>query len=119
MPGEVTMEKIQNNLLSFESISSTTYEKFLKIANIEQNRDLLIKHHENHLTRVYPKGWNVNSGNFNPINCWKVGAQIAALNIQTLGLYHRLNRAMFRLNGGSGFVQKPNSLHVSYHNRVI
>ena len=88
-------------------MSSTTHEKMLKLSEKFENKDELIEYHETILSRIYPKGINVFSGNFSPIPHWKIGAQIAALNLQTTGPYLRINSAMFRQNGNSGYVLKP------------
>ncbi|KAF5675998.1 1-phosphatidylinositol-4,5-bisphosphate phosphodiesterase 1 [Fusarium circinatum] len=57
-----------------------------------------------HLVRVYPDPNRVDSSNFNPLQCWKHGVQMAALNFQTNGFYMSLNEAMFR--GSSGYLLK-------------
>ena len=101
------MAKVRGRQMKYSSMSSTTYENMLKLSNNLENKDDLVKYHETVLSRVYPKGMNVFSGNFNPIPNWKVGVQMAALNVQTPGQYLRLNSAMFQLNGKSGYVLKP------------
>lgn len=45
----------------------------------------VIKHCQNHLVRVYPKGLRVNSTNYEPHEFWAAGAQVVALNWQTTG----------------------------------
>lgn len=35
-----------------------------------------------HLMRVYPAGWRITSGNYNPMTAWIRGASFAALNWQ-------------------------------------
>ncbi|KAF4493252.1 1-phosphatidylinositol-4,5-bisphosphate phosphodiesterase 1 [Fusarium agapanthi] len=57
-----------------------------------------------HLVRVYPDPNRVDSSNFNPVQCWKHGVQMAALNFQTNDFYMSLNEAMFR--GSSGYLLK-------------
>ena len=88
-------------------MSSTTHEKMLKLSEKFENKDELIEYHETILSRIYPKGINIFSGNFNPVPHWKTGVQIAALNLQTTGPKLRINSAMFRQNGNSGYVVKP------------
>ncbi|KAF4441154.1 1-phosphatidylinositol-45-bisphosphate phosphodiesterase 1 [Fusarium acutatum] len=57
-----------------------------------------------HLVRVYPDPNRVDSSNFDPLQCWRHGVQMAALNCQTDDLYMSLNQAMF--HGSSGYVLK-------------
>ena len=106
-PGGISMTKVRNNEMKYNNMSSSTYENMLKLSNNVENKDDLIKYHEKVLSRIYPKGRNIFSGNFNPIPNWKTGAQMAALNVQTAGPYLRLNSAMFQQNGNSGYVLKP------------
>lgn len=62
------------------------------------------------LCRVYPAGTRVNSDNMDPLPCWRMGAQMVSLNYQTNDLPAQLNRALFALNGGLGYVLKPPEL---------
>ncbi|KAF4341648.1 1-phosphatidylinositol-4 5-bisphosphate phosphodiesterase 1 [Fusarium beomiforme] len=57
-----------------------------------------------HLIRVYPDPNRVDSSNFDPLQCWRYGVQMAALNCQTDDLYIGLNEAMFHAT--SGYVLK-------------
>ncbi|RBR10173.1 uncharacterized protein FIESC28_09559 [Fusarium coffeatum] len=57
-----------------------------------------------HMVRVYPDPSRVNSSNFNPLECWKHGVQMAALNYQTDDFQMMLNDAMFA--GSLGYVLK-------------
>ena len=62
------------------------------------------------LLRVYPSGWaRVNSENALPSAFWRLGVQLVALNMQTEGPELNLNRAMFRRNGGSGYVLRADA----------
>lgn len=65
-------------------------------------------HNSKHLMRVFPKGTRISSNNLNPVICWGVGAQIAALNWQTFGASMQLNEALFA--GTDGYVLKPAAL---------
>lgn len=65
-------------------------------------------HNSEHLMRVFPKGTRISSDNLNPVICWGVGAQIAALNWQTFGASMQLNEALFA--GTDGYVLKPDAL---------
>ncbi|KAM0389436.1 hypothetical protein ACHAQC_008746 [Fusarium culmorum] len=57
-----------------------------------------------HMVRVYPDPNRVDSSNFDPIQCWQHGVQMAALNYQTHDFNMRLNDAMF--TGSLGYVLK-------------
>ncbi|KAF5642478.1 1-phosphatidylinositol-4 5-bisphosphate phosphodiesterase 1 [Fusarium tjaetaba] len=57
-----------------------------------------------HLVRVYPDPNRVDSSNFDPLQCWRHGVQMAALNCQTDDFYMSLNQAMF--HGSLGYVLK-------------
>jgi len=62
------------------------------------------------LTRVYPAGTRVASSNMDPLPCWRLGAQMVALNYQTNDTPVQLNRALFALDSGYGYVLKPPEL---------
>ena len=91
---EITKSSIQSKQMTYQRMSSTTDRQMLKEFD-KFDKDELIKYHEKVLSRIYPKLSNINSGNFNPIPHWNIGAQIAALNIQTPDRYLRINNAMF------------------------
>lgn len=63
-----------------------------------------IKHNFTHLSRVYPKGVRLGSSNFDPRPFWAAGAQMVAINYQTLDEGSLLNHALFH---SSGYVLKP------------
>eukprot|EP00965_Chrysotila_dentata_P007121 232270-Pleurochrysis_carterae.AAC.1 len=62
------------------------------------------------LVRVYPRGLRTKSDNYDPLPCWASGVQLTALNLQTNDLATQLHYALFELNGGSGFVEKPEEM---------
>jgi phosphatidylinositol phospholipase C delta len=64
------------------SLSETTANKVLK-----QNMLDLIKHNKTHVVRIYPKGWRLNSTNYEPHRYWAAGAQLVAMNWQTFGIF--------------------------------
>ncbi len=69
----------------------------------------IAKHNARHLMRVFPKGTRISSQNLSPIPFWAVGAQICALNWQTVfGAGMQLNDALFA--GSAGYVLKPAAL---------
>lgn len=59
------------------------------------------------LTRTYPKGSRINSSNYHPQPAWNCGAQLVALNYQTMDFPMRLNEAKFEQNGRCGYILKP------------
>uniref|UniRef100_A0A7S4BXU9 PI-PLC Y-box domain-containing protein n=1 Tax=Chrysotila carterae TaxID=13221 RepID=A0A7S4BXU9_CHRCT len=50
------------------------------------------------------------SDNYDPLPCWASGAQLCALNLQTNDLPTQLHYALFELNGGRGYVEKPKEM---------
>lgn len=45
------------------------------------------------MVRVYPHGKRIKSSNYNPLPAWVVGAQLVALNVQTMGEEMYINQA--------------------------
>ncbi|KAG2445371.1 hypothetical protein HYH02_008836 [Chlamydomonas schloesseri] len=60
-----------------------------------------------HLMRVYPAGWRITSGNYNPMTAWIRGASFAALNWQVWDKPLWCNAGKFLDNGRCGYVLKP------------
>ena len=54
-----------------------------------------------------PAGFRVNSGNHDPTIAWSLGASLAALNWQSWDKPCWVNEALFRDNGGCGYMKKP------------
>jgi len=76
----------------------------------------LIAHSETQLVRVYPASMRIDSSNFNPLNFWSYGVQMAALNYQSEeATASHVNAAMFEQNGHSGYVLKPRVMHDPSH----
>ncbi|KAG1936965.1 1-phosphatidylinositol 4,5-bisphosphate phosphodiesterase gamma-2 [Pimephales promelas] len=73
----------------------------------EEKSDIILEYNRTALTRVYPSGGRVDSSNFDPCPSWKLGCQMVALNFQTADKFMQLNSALFSLNGGTGYVLKP------------
>eukprot|EP01103_Thecamoeba_quadrilineata_P000421 TRINITY_DN1035_c0_g1_i2.p1 TRINITY_DN1035_c0_g1~~TRINITY_DN1035_c0_g1_i2.p1 ORF type:complete len:587 (-),score=91.22 TRINITY_DN1035_c0_g1_i2:27-1733(-) len=67
----------------------------------------LLKYNMSYITRVYPAGTRVASTNYNPWPWWNAGCQMVALNYQTPGKSMWCNEARFKLNGGTGYLMKP------------
>ncbi|XP_033641885.1 uncharacterized protein LOC117302180 [Asterias rubens] len=60
----------------------------------------------NHMCRVYPSAYRIDSSNYNPQPMWNCGCQLVALNYQTEGRPMQLSRARFSVNGNSGYALK-------------
>lgn len=57
--------------------------------------------------RTYPKGTRFDSSNYDPLQMWRCGIQLVALNFQHPDVEMHLNQGFFRQNGGCGYVLKP------------
>lgn len=76
----------------------------------------LLAHSETQLMRVYPASMRIDSSNFNPLNFWSYGVQMAALNYQSDdATATHVNAAMFEQNGRCGYVLKPRVMHDPTH----
>ena len=62
---------------------------------------------ERQLVRTYPKGTRFDSSNYDPMQLWICGVQMVSLNFQYPDVWMHLNQGLFRLNGGCGYVLKP------------
>lgn len=85
------------------NISESAHWKVLSGA-----RDRLVAHGLRHHRRIYPHGLRVRSGNMDPLDHWRAGAQVVALNWQTYDRGMQLNEALFV--GSPGWVLKPPEL---------
>ena len=56
------------------------------------------------------QGLRTDSSNYNPVQFWLSGVQIAALNFQKCEKELQINQGWFLQNGGCGYVLKPNSM---------
>lgn len=65
----------------------------------------MFSHNRNYLVRIYPSGLRINSSNIDPAFSWRQGAQMVALNWQSLDKGMMLNEGMFA--GEEGYVLKP------------
>lgn len=76
----------------------------------------LEKHNLRYLMRVYPKAGRIDSSNFNPLEAWRRGVQMAALNWQTYDVHQQVNEAMFAAGSDRlGYVLKPEELRPTKH----
>jgi len=69
-----------------------------------------VKYNTSQISRVYPGAKRQDSSNLKIMEPWSAGCQIVALNYQTNDRQNLLNRAMFRGNGGCGYILKPRYL---------
>ncbi|KAK7898589.1 hypothetical protein WMY93_019442 [Mugilogobius chulae] len=81
-----------------------------------ENPGEFVNHNKHFLTRVFPSPMRVDSSNMNPLDLWKCGCQLVAMNFQTAGLMMDLTTAWFRQNGNCGYVLRPGIMRqeVSY-----
>ena len=87
---------------------SFSEKKVHKLLNAgAESRISLAGYNRRCLSRCYPDATRLDSSNPDPVPLWCAGCQLVALNYQTPGLPLRLNAALFRRNGGSGYVLKP------------
>ncbi|XP_071732765.1 phosphoinositide phospholipase C 6-like isoform X7 [Rutidosis leptorrhynchoides] len=70
----------------------------------------IVRFTQKYILRVFPKGTRVTSTNFRPLTAWMHGAQMVAFNMQGYGRSLWMMHGMFRSNGGSGYVKKPDFL---------
>lgn len=109
MPGRkvVSFEKDRRNNMD---ICSWNEKKFDKMCRTKPE-DMAV-FHQRYFSRLYPSGTRLLSSNYNPMNAWMFGCQMAALNFQAPGLATLLNVGKFLENGNSGYVLKPEILRV-------
>jgi len=101
----------QHPCFKCSSLSENSAKKLTK----KRPKDL-IAHTETQLVRVYPASMRIDSSNFNPLNFWSYGIQMAALNYQSEeATATHVNAAMFEQNGHSGYVLKPRVMHDPSH----
>ena len=91
-------------------MSSFDESKAGQLINARSTADKFIKHNQQFLSRIYPKGTRVNSSNYDPIPLWLAGCQMVALNYQAQDKSVAFNRALFRANGQCGYILKPEPL---------
>lgn len=88
---------ILSNLTFFDTNPTSNHPHAVDSLNedgIKKNGDF-----ERKLTRLYPRNTRVDSSNFNPIEFWKSGVQMVALNWQTNDLGLQINQSMFNWTG--------------------
>jgi phosphatidylinositol phospholipase C delta len=104
--------KTFNHVYSF---NENTFEKHCAKTG-PNNKVLLEKHNMKYLMRVYPGARRIDSSNFNPLQSWRRGVQMAALNWQTYDVHQQVNEAMFAAGSDRlGYVLKPDELRHAKH----
>ncbi|XP_067276341.1 1-phosphatidylinositol 4,5-bisphosphate phosphodiesterase gamma-2 [Pseudorasbora parva] len=99
---------------NYKEVRSVPDNMILKEGNetgVEKS-DGILEYNRKALSRVYPHGGRVDSSNFDPCPLWKLGCQMVALNFQTSDMFMQMNSALFSLNGGTGYVLKPEWMRV-------
>ncbi|CAE8597258.1 unnamed protein product [Polarella glacialis] len=91
--------------------SSFTEDKLAHLVDSEVDRIgslwRLNDWHQHFFSRTYPMGTRFSSTNFDPMDSWAAGVQMAALNYQTLDLPMLLNDGLFASrNQGCGYILK-------------
>eukprot|EP00051_Salpingoeca_urceolata_P014895 m.190176 g.190176 ORF g.190176 m.190176 type:complete len:1038 (+) comp18222_c0_seq8:376-3489(+) len=96
---------LQSYSEQLNQVSSSIGENKAK-ALIAADEDAVIALAQTQLLRVYPAGSRFQSTNFHPQEFWNAGAQIVAMNYQTLCPHMYLYLGRFADNGGCGYVLK-------------
>jgi len=86
-------------------MSSFPEAKTLKLAKAQL--PAFVRHNRRQLSRIYPAGFRVDSSNYDPNIAWAAGAQLVALNFQTIDQGMQYNLGKFADNGCCGYVLKP------------
>ena len=90
----------------FVTVKSTKIKKYL---NSFEKREKIIKFTSNSLMKIYPQSFD--SSNYNIIECWSLGIQISALNIQAIeDDFTLFDIVFFKQNKNLGYVRKPKKL---------
>uniref|UniRef100_A0A3Q2T1F1 Phosphoinositide phospholipase C n=1 Tax=Fundulus heteroclitus TaxID=8078 RepID=A0A3Q2T1F1_FUNHE len=103
----ISFSHSQDSQNSYEN-TSIAEKKARKL--IKASAPDFVQHNQRFLSRIYPAGSRTSSTNYSPQEFWNAGAQIVALNFQSLGLPMDLNNGRFQDNGGCGYVLKPEVL---------
>jgi len=90
---------------SFHILINISESALDKLAQHSSTMQALVANGRELLRRVYPKGTRIESGNQDPLVCWRAGSHFAALNWQDFDRGMQLNEAMFY--GTGGWVLKP------------
>ncbi|TKX23255.1 phosphatidylinositol-specific phospholipase C-like protein 1 [Elsinoe australis] len=100
----------------YNHIYSFAENTFNGVCKDQDNKQQLEKHNMRYLMRVYPAARRIDSSNFNPLQVWRRGVQMAALNWQTYDVHQQVNEAMFAAGSDkTGYVLKPEELRQAKH----
>ena len=92
----------------FVTVKSKKINKFLESFD---KRTKITQFTSNSLMKIYPQSFN--SSNYNIVQCWAAGIQVAALNIQaTHDDYTLFDKVFFKQNKNLGYVEKPKKLKI-------
>ncbi|KAF7185076.1 1-phosphatidylinositol 4,5-bisphosphate phosphodiesterase 1 [Pseudocercospora fuligena] len=106
--------KTYNHILSFSE------GVFDRLSKNHETKVELEQHNMRHLMREYPSGKRLDSSNFNPLQSWRRGVQMAALNWQTYDVNQQINEAMFAAGFDRlGYVLKPEELRHAKHLPIV
>jgi len=94
----------------FYQMSSFGESKAEKIIEDPENSKKFVKYNCRQISRIYPGAKRQDSSNLNIIPFFNAGCQIVALNYQKDDNQNFYNRARFSVNGGCGYVLKPDFL---------
>ena len=89
------------------SISENDILKYISVMN---NKYKIMEYCKTSFLKIYPDGFRTDSSNQDVVQCWALGCQFCALNLQrTDDDCALINKMLFKLNGGSkcGYVLKP------------
>ena len=90
----------------FVTVKSTKIKQYF---NSFEKREKLIKFTSNSLMKIYPQ--SLDSSNYNIIECWSLGIQVSALNIQAIeDDFTLFDIVFFKQNKNLGYVTKPKKL---------
>ncbi|OQO06797.1 hypothetical protein B0A48_08585 [Cryoendolithus antarcticus] len=105
------------NAKTYNHVFSFAENTFIKrCTDATDSKAMLEKHNMRHLMRVYPGARRIDSSNFNPLQAWRRGVQMAALNWQTYDIHMQMNQAMFAAGSDRlGYVLKPEELRHAKH----
>ena len=100
----------KNNKIDVRQMCSVAYNALMSYKS-ENNKKKLINYTANRFLRNYPPGLHFFSANYNPIDCWNIGAHMVALNFQCSDFFLTLSHAQFMHSYlGFGYVRKPDVL---------
>lgn len=99
------------NFRQFNHIFSLNESTAIGLCQLPSTKALFERHNTDFMCRIYPKGFRVNSSNFDPNTFWRRGVQMVALNRQTYDIHMQMNEAMFAAGHDQmGYVLKPQYL---------